>query len=868
MEGARRGDEQVGDRFWVCVLGPLRAWRGQVELDLGPPRLRAALVTVLLAGGTPVSLDELVCAAWDDAPPVSAAEQLETYFVRLSGFFAISTPGDGYSLRLPADQFDLTAFQIALERAETARAAGDLVAEAAHLGEGLALWRGTALAGVPGLAAETRRAALGELRLAAVEAQHVNDVALSKTDQSPVPADPGDSAVSDVPARLPADLPTFVGRGGELARAAEFLPPGAEGPETVLIATIAGMAGIGKTTLAVHWAHRVAGRFPGGQVYVDLRGFDRAGSAMEPAEAIRTVLAALDVPSSAIPPGLDASAAYYRSLLAHRRVLILLDNVRDADQVRPLLPGTPGCLVIITSRNRLPSLVAREGARPLSLDLLSTDEAHDFLGRRLGAGRLAAEPRVAREIVGHCAGLPLALAIVSARAAGRPEVPLAAFATELNDSRGSLDAFAGDDTAIDTRTVFSWSYRALGEDAARLFRLLSLHPGPDLVTAAAASLAAMPLRQVQRALAELARAHLVTERSPGRFSCHELLRFYATELARESDPPVVQNEALHRLVDHYLHTAYTATALLYPREDRIELEPVVAGVLPGRFLDGEAALAWLGRECPVLNTLITQAFTAGFPVHTWKLAWAVCDFLQRQGQWNEQVTTQLTALAAARELDDPNGQAHSHRGLGNAYGRLGQFALAVSHLEQSRELFAGLGDAAAEARSCRGIAFVDGQQSDFEHALELCELALDLYGQAGHRVGEAIAFNDAGWCHAMLGHYREALRYCEQAGALFEDLGHHDGRANNWDSLGYIHHHLGDHDRAVRCYRQAIDTFRELGDRYNEADTLTHLGDTFEATGDFDQARAAWGAALTIYDEFGQPAAEKLRAKLETLGVV
>jgi tetratricopeptide (TPR) repeat protein len=862
----------VAERFWVCVLGPVRAWRGAEEVDLGPAPLRAALAAVLLGDGAPLPPAELARSVWGAEPPSTAGRQIAAYFDRLRSAFArggapvIDESPAGYSVRLSPDEFDLGSFREAMDRAGAARVAGDFVAEAAHLGEGLALWRGTALAGVPGAAAERRRAELGGVHAAAVEAQRVNDRELGSADLVPEPAAEAAGAAPEVPARLPADLPTFVGRGGELARAEALLPADTGPPESAVVAAITGMAGIGKTTLAVHWAHRVAGRFPGGQVYLDLRGFDPAGPVMEPAEAIRTVLGALDVPTSAVPAGADAQAAYYRSLLARRRVLILLDNARDTGQIRPLLPGAPGCLVIVTSRNRMPGLVAREGAYAVSLDLLSAGEAHDFLARRLGGPRLAAEPGAAREIIGHCAGLPLALAIVSARAENGPEVPLAAFAAELRESRGSLDAFAGGGDTIDTRTVFSWSYRALGADAARMFRLLSLHPGPELATAAAASLAGTTPRQAQRSLAELTRAHLLTERRRGRFSCHELLRAYAAELAGGLDSAAERDAALHRLLDHYLHTAYAATSLLYPREEGVELDRPADGVLPGRWETAEAALTWLAHEYRALDSLVGQAFAAGFAVHAWKLAWAVCEFLHRQGHWTEQVATQLIALDATRALGDLTGQAHAHRGLGTAYGRSGDFDAATAHLEASRDLFAGLGDAAGQARSHRGIAFVSGQRGDFGHALGQCELALELYGREGNKAGEASAFNDAGWCHAMLGHYPEALRYCERAGALFEELGYQDGLAHTWDSLGYIHHHLGDHERAVAGYERAIAVFRELGDRYNEADALTHLGDTHEVTGALTAARTAWEGALAIFDEFGQPSAVRLRAKLAALG--
>jgi DNA-binding SARP family transcriptional activator len=944
----------VGERFWFSVLGPVRAWYGSAELKLGPPQQRATLAALLLSEGSRVSLDELIDAVWGEDSPRSAVQAIRTYIHRLRRVLepdparsepVITLLGNGYSLRASVEEFDLAAFRNRVSLADAARRAKDFAGAAVHLSEGLALWRGTALAGVPGAYADIQRANLDKLRLSAVEAQLINDLELGAfgdatvrlsqlvsdnplderfremlmfalyrsgrqaealgtfrearqllgeelgidpgpglqalherilradpellgPDSSPTPAVPSGAATNgskppmSVPAQLPADLATFVGRGSELAQATKFLPADGEPPSTVVISAIAGMAGIGKTTLAVHWAHQVAHRFPDGQLYLNLRGFEPTGTVMEPAEAIRTVLLALDIPPPAIPVGLDAQAAYYRSLLANRRVLIVLDNARDADQVRPLLPGAPGCLVIVTSRNRLSSLVARDGAYPLALDLLSPDEALDFLGRRLGPARISAEPQAACEIVECCAGLPLALAIVSARAVIHPGFPLAEIATELRDSKGSLDAFAGVDAAIDTRTVFSWSYEALTPDAARLFRLLALHPGPDMAATSAASIAGLTLRQIRLLLAELTRAHLVTEHSLGRYSSHDLLRAYSAELVEELDTAADRQEALHRMLDHFLHGAHAATSLLYPREDAITLDPVVGGVLPARIADSETALAWLTTEYPVLTALITQAHEAGFHTHVWKLAWTVSDFLQRQGHWAEQVATQLMALDATRRLGDRNAQAHAHRSLGAAYSRLGDFDAASAHLEDSRALFAEIGDLAGQARTHRGIAFVSGQRSDYEEGLRQCELALELYRKVDDAAGQASAFNDMGYSHALLGRYEQALDYCQRALALFRELDNHDGVANTWDSVGYVHHHLGDYVQAVSCYQQAINSFRDLGDRYNEADSLTHLGDTHEATGDIEAAHEAWRAALVIFEEFRQPAAEKIRAKL------
>ncbi|MER5748658.1 NB-ARC domain-containing protein [Streptomyces sp. NPDC002088] len=350
------------------------------------------------------------------------------------------------------------------------------------------------------------------------DARTAQDSGPSRTRRSPSPA----------PAQLPHDLPLFTGRQAELD---DLLPPptgAGQLAETVLISAIGGMAGVGKTVLAVHWAHQVADRFPDGQLYVNLRGFDPSGAIMEPGDAVRGFLDALGVPPERVPHGLDAQAALYRSVLAGRRFLVLLDNARDTDQVRPLLPGTPGCLTIVTSRNELSGLVAAHGAR--SLTLRSTpSRQRAFLVRRLGAERIAAEPGAADEITRLCAGLPLALACVAARAAVHPGFPLEAVAAELREAHGRLDAFTRSDTSADVGTVFSWSSRAVPAEAARLFRLLALHPGPDFSVPAAAALAGLPVRRVRPLLAELSGVHLVNESAPGRYAFHDLLRAHAAE---------------------------------------------------------------------------------------------------------------------------------------------------------------------------------------------------------------------------------------------------------------------------------------------------------------------------------------------------
>jgi tetratricopeptide (TPR) repeat protein len=634
-----------------------------------------------------------------------------------------------------------------------------------------------------------------------------------------------------------------------------------------MIAAVTGTAGVGKTTLAVHWAHRVAESFPDGQLYVNLRGFDPSGSATDPAEVLRGFLAAFGVPAHRIPAGLDAMSASYRSVLAGKRVLVVLDNARDAEQVGPLLPGTPGCLALVTSRDQLTSLVATREAHPLTLDLLSTVEGRDLLANRLGADRTAAESDAVEEIIARCSRLPLALAIASARAATNPQLPLASLAGELRDAAGALGGFHGGDPTANIWAVFSWSYHALSTGAARLFRLLSLHCGPDIGVLAAASLCGAPVRQVQALLAELSRAHLYIEHTPGRYSCHDLLRTYGTELTDKIDPADERDASIRRLLDHYLHAAYSGARLLQPHRDPIDLAPAAAGVAREALADSRQAMAWFTAEHPVLLGAVQQAAEVRLDTHAWQLVWALADFLDRRGYWRDWEATLEVALHAARRLTDRAGEAYVRRGMGRACAQLDRFDDASAHFQAALELFAGSGDSTGQAHSHLNLAWMFGRQGRESDALGHARQALRLYQAASHLPGQARALNSLGWQHAQLRKYRPALIYCEQALALLQQIGDRRGEANTWDSMGYAHHHLGHHQEATVCYQRAVDLFLQTGDRYYEADTLAHLGDAHHAADEFDAADLSWRRALDILDQLGHPDADQVRAKLNRAAI-
>jgi DNA-binding SARP family transcriptional activator/tetratricopeptide (TPR) repeat protein len=670
-----------------------------------------------------------------------------------------------------------------------------------------------------------------------------------------------------VPAQLPHHIPDFTGRHTELDRLDALLNQDGKGTRNAIVITvITGTAGVGKSALALYWAHRVRDLFPDGQLYVNLRGFGPAGSAMEPAEAVHGFLEAFAVPSERMPLDLDDRAALYRSILADLRVLVVLDNARDVDQVRSLLPGSPGCVVLVTSRNRLTSLVAADGARPVELDLLPDAEARRLLSSRLGPDRVAGEPASVDEIIKACAGLPLALVVAASNAVANSRLPLSALAGELRKTDGRLDALGAGDQYTDVRAVFSWSYRALSPPTARQFRLLGLHAGPDIAVSAAASLAGVPLAQARRELADLVRAHLVTEWSSGRFVMHDLLREYANELSMIHDSAAERRLAVHRILDHYLHTAYAADQLLHPhRDDSIELAPLPLLVTTQTLADHRDAVAWLAAERHVLLASVRLAVSYGFDVHVWQLAWAVTSYFDRHGHWYDATASHEEGLKAAQRLGDLRAQAIIRCCLARAYCRLERHDAAREQLRQALEHYEVVGDNLGQGHAHRILAWMLDRQGRYGEALTHAELAIDLFRIAGRPGGQARALNGAGWFHILLGAPSEGLRLCQQALDTQRKIGDRLGQGETLDSIAYAYTSLARYDEATAYYRQALQLYQESGDRYDEAQILVHLGDTSLAAGDPDSAAAAWRDAVTIFDDLDLPEAANVRAKLSNL---
>ncbi|NLT53061.1 MAG: tetratricopeptide repeat protein [Actinomycetales bacterium] len=945
----------MADAVQFRVLGPLEvSIHGLPPANPGPVKQQLVLASLIVAAGRPVSVETLIDRLWDDPPP-RARNAVHGHIARIRRLLTASgtttgTPTDGpagrgvdvvrhpagYALQVEPEQIDLQRFG-ALVAAAGSAPPGDARREAL-LTDALGLWRGPALAGLPGQwAAGVRESAerervdaavrwaesllarrrpdtvIGGLRplcdehpaaehltatflralvqagrraealhhysatrrylletLGTEPGQPLRDLHLAiLRDQDPGPDPSGDPATpgspdapEPPPAQLPPDVAGFTGRTAELLALDRLsATPGPAGTSSPLaLIAISGMAGVGKTSLAVHWAHQARHRFPDGQLHVNLRGFDPYGAVVAPGSVIIGFLEALGVTPDRLPTDLDGRIGLYRTLLADRRMLVLLDNARDAEQVRPLLPGASGCLVLVTSRVFLRGLVAGNGARPLTLDSLDRDEARDMLDRRIGGDRTLAEPDAADTIVTRCARLPLAIAVAAAHLSAEPRARLGDLAEQLARSRDRLGALSTGDALTDVRAVLSWSYRALPDQPARLFRLVGTGFGPDISAQAAASLAGLPPERTRHLLTELARAHLVV-RGPGdRYSMHELLRAYAAELARDHGTETLDAE--QRLLDHYLHSAHAGYRLLRPHGEDVPLPAPRPGTRPERPSSLGEAQTWFATELPVLLAAVDRAAAAGSPSHVWLLAWTLRCHLERTGNWLDQATIGRVGLRAAEQLDDPRAQALCHRILGGSATRTGAFDAASTHFRTALELHRGTDDRTGVADTHFNLSVVLERQHRCEEALDHARRALDLYVATGNRAAQGDALNSVGWLHARLGDHRLAVDACERALVLHEGEGALAGQMATWGSLGFAHHRLGDLRRAIACHQRAIGLSRALGDHYNEADLLGLLGDAYLADGDPRAAERVWRDALAILEDLGHPEAEDVRRRL------
>ncbi|MFI6599470.1 BTAD domain-containing putative transcriptional regulator [Nonomuraea sp. NPDC050536] len=891
----------------IRLLGPVEVERSGQARPVRPPQVALALAALAWEVGRVVPVESLLARVWGERVPQGARRTLHTVITRirrdvLADDGAVVGRLGGYLLDVDESAVDVPRFRGLAEQAAAVQDPAPL------LGEALALWRGDPLTGLPGEWAERVRhrlrderketllrwartvtgrdaaaavAALSPLAeeypldelvaAALIEALHAwgrtaealaHFARVRGTLAEELGVEPGTSlrhvhrmllrsgdateTLRPVPAQLPVGLRHFVGRAPELERLAAI------GAAAAAVCAISGPPGVGKSSLALHWAHLHRDRFPDGQLHADL-------STVDASVVLPRFLGALGVPDAQVPEGVEAQIGLYRSVLACRKVLVMLDDARDAAQVRPLLAASPGCLTLVTGRGELSGLAVTAGAHLVRLDVLPGDDAHCLLTAWLGESRPAAEPDAAARIIRRCGGLPLALAIVAAQLAQHPDLPLAEVAGDLE--RADLQPFASSDPAIDLRGVFGRSYRDLPAPAALLFRRLGLHPGPHLPLPAAASLGALPPARARELSTHLCRANLVELRPPGRLHLHDLLRVYASEQARAADSLTVRRAATRRLLDYYLHSACAANGVCYPHRDDLALEPPARGAAVERFAGQEEALRWYADESPALPALLAEATAAGLDRHAWQLAWAFAEFMQRRGLWEEIVRVQAVALEAAVRLGDRLARARCHNSIARAHARLGRDREAVEHFERAIELHRDLGEPMLEAHVHLGLSVTLSRTRPGD-ALDHALCGLELFRQAGDAVGEARALNNAGWLRAQIGAYDAALADCRQAQQILAGLGYAQGEGHAWDSVAYVLDLKGDLAGAVACFERAAELLHGCDDLHAAAETLVRLGETHVRAGDVTAARQAWKQAAEFFDSLGDAQAEQVRERI------
>jgi tetratricopeptide (TPR) repeat protein len=662
---------------------------------------------------------------------------------------------------------------------------------------------------------------------------------------------------SAIPRQLPPTVAHFTGREDELATLAALIkrPGGAkDSGAAVVISAIDGTAGVGKTALAVHWAHRAAPWFPDGQLYVNLRGYD-PGQPMPTSDALAVFLRSLGVPAQDVPADEDERAARYRSMLADKRILVILDNAASAEQVRPLLPGSPSCTVVVTSRDTLAGLVAREGAKRLDLNLLPLDDAVDLLRALIGA-RAGSDSDTAARLALQCCRLPLALRVAAELAASRPAVPLAKLTAELADQRQRLDLLdPGGDPRTAVRAVFSWSYRNLDASTARTFWLLGLHPGSEFEPYAAAALTNATLGQARRAIDVLARAHLVQQNGEGRYVMHDLLRAYARELAVSQSSEQERRAALTRLFDHYLHAAAAMAGILFPAERR---QPAGALPTPISFppaADPAEARAYLDSELPNLAAVVAHTAEHGWPGHTTRLAATLHPYLEIEYVF-EAFAVHGHALRAARAIGDRSAEAEALASLGGLDFWQGRLQEAVDGLHRALALFREAGDRPGEARVLGDLGIVGLQQGRYQQAVSHLQRALALHREAGNRSAEARVLSNLGRAAQRLGDYPEAAAHYNQALVMSRDTGDRIGEAYTLLRLSVIDLQQACHQQAVVRLRQALALFRVIRHRAGEAEALSGLGQASLRQGRHRQAADYFQQALTLFRKMGDVADE------------
>lgn len=967
------GDDQgQAHQLRFTVLGPVRAWRGDEQLNTGSPQQRALLAALLLRDGSTATAPELVDGLWGDEPPEAAIATLRTYASRLRKSFGpdsgvlISESG-GYALRVPPDALDLDHAEQLAAQADKARVSGERAAARELLGQALDLWDGESLANLPGPFADNQRTRLLEWRLSLVESRldldlelghHTDTISeltaltaahplrerlrellmlalyrsgrqaealavytdtrnllaeelgvdprpeLSELQRRILQADTKLNALAfDAPAaerpatvrpaQLPATVADFTGRAAFVTELSDQLAT-AEG-RVMAVSAVAGIGGVGKTTLAVHVAHAARAHFPDGQLYIDLQG---AGpTAAEPEAVLGSFLRALGTPDSAIPDSLEDRAALYRSTLAGRKVLTLLDNARDAAQVRPLLPGAEGCAALITSRARMIDL---ESAHLVDLDVMSPEEALMLFTRIVGEERVTSERDAAMDVVAACGFLPLAIRIAASRLASRRTWTVSALARKLADERRRLDELRAGDLAV--KATFELGYGQLEPQQARAFRLLGLSDGPDISLAAAAAVLDMDPDDAEELLESLVDASLLESAAPGRYRYHDLVRLFARACAeRDEQPPSERTAAMSRLLDFYLATAARVYAIERPGDRVVDhLAPTTYAGLD--FPDRESALDWLFVEATCILATTRQLATDGALRRSVDLLQATRDLAESGAHSHQYLQVAMALLQAAQEAEDTRAEGRARTVLTFAHSLSGRFDRADEEAKHAMLLGLAADDPVPNGQAANERGIIAIYQSRNDDAEAYLTRALDAFRADENRPGEASALCNLSRVHVSLGHTELAVQLAERALTIYRQLGVTFRLANGLYAYGLALRHAGQLDAARVQFTDALAVFREnrqrlwegmtlyrlaevhlaagqaaqaathaeqalsylrgIGGEWRRGNVLTVLGQSLDAIGQSGRAQACWNEALGIFEQLGAAETDAVRRLL------
>ncbi|MET8764692.1 BTAD domain-containing putative transcriptional regulator [Lentzea sp. NPDC004782] len=890
------------------LLGSLTARRAGIPLELGGPRQRAVLTMLLLRANQAVSVAQLTEAVWD-SPPVSPESNLRTYVAGLRkvlGDRLITRPGHGYQLVVEPGELDLDEFDSLVRQGEEALEEADVEAAIELFGAALAKWQGVPTAELsagPLLRAEFTR--LQERRLTAVERyaraalelgrfDDVIDRLRRETAQHPlreelwaqlmlaldrsgrrgealeayatarrhvveqVGVEPGarlrqlqqvilesrvpSPAALNAHRQLPMDIAEFTGREAELRKLCE------PGPQTtVVISAIEGMAGVGKTKLAVRAAHQLVQRYPDVQLWADLHGFDADELPAEPAAVLESFLRLLGVPGGQIPESLEARAALYRDRLAGKRALVLLDNAAGEDQVRPLLPGSASCLVLITSRR---TLLRLDGVKSLALDVFTPGEAVALLARIAGSDRIDADREAAHRVAELCGHLPIAVALAAKRLARRPQWTVRDLVAQLERGGG-----------LGARGVFDLSYQALPDNQRRLFRLLGLHPGEDVTAESAAALAGLTAYETEDLLETLLDEHLLQQHTPGRYGLHDLLRAYAVEQVMAAEPPPARDLARRRVLDWYLHTSWNAELQLNPVR-KLEIGTADPAVHPRTFADRDSALLWCDTERANLVAAVRDAAEHGLPEHCWSLAQCLWDFFNLRKHWADWIDTHGIALAAARSVGDRSAEGRMLITLGIGLREVRRHDEAIECYQQALAIFRATGDKSRQLPALNNLGIAYMVLGRIDDGLACYEQSAEIARELGDVHSEAVLVNNIGLVHADAGRFGIALERYRRALEIRQEIKDPYSEAILLNNIGEVYRGLLDFPQAVSHVERALETFRAIGDLYGQAEALDNLGLALDGLGDRRGAEKCWLESATLFEELGEPRADEVRGRM------